>query len=83
MPDPSTFRILPWRPSENGVARMFCDIRTPDGQPFSGDPRFVLKQGLARAAEKGLTYHVGPNRNGPAYLNRLNRFFATANQHAL
>ncbi|MBM3926700.1 MAG: glutamine synthetase [SAR202 cluster bacterium] len=60
MPDPSTFRILPWRPKENAVARMFCDILTPDGQPFPGDPRFVLKRNLQRAAKKGFTYYVGP-----------------------
>ncbi|MBM3706588.1 MAG: glutamine synthetase, partial [Actinobacteria bacterium] len=43
MPDPATFQILPWTPSENGVARMFCDVMTPDGSHFEGDPRWVLK----------------------------------------
>ena len=60
MPDPSTFRILPWRPRENAVARIFCDILTPDGQPFEGDPRFVLKRNVERAAKMGFTYYVGP-----------------------
>ncbi len=61
MPDPSTFVILPWRPREGGaVARMFCDILQPEGAPYPGDPRFVLKQALARAAELGFTYYVGP-----------------------
>ena len=46
MPDPATFAILPWRPRERGVARMFCDIQHPDGAPFEGDPRFVLKTQL-------------------------------------
>ncbi len=44
MPDPNTFVILPWRPKENAVARMFCDIVTPNGKPFEGDPRYVLKR---------------------------------------
>ncbi len=60
MPDPTTFRILPWRPRENAVARMFCDIFTPDGQPFAGDPRYVLKRNVQRLAEMGFTYYVGP-----------------------
>lgn len=61
MPDPSTFCILPWRPREEAaVGRMFCDILTPDGRPFDGDPRLVLKRNLARAAEMGYTYYVGP-----------------------
>jgi glutamine synthetase len=61
MPDPSTFQLLPWRPREHAtVARMFCDILRPGGEPFEGDPRFVLKRNLARAAEMGYTYYVGP-----------------------
>ncbi len=60
MPDPTTFQILPWRSAEDGVARMFCDIVTPDGQPFEGDPRWVLKRNLERAAELGFTFYVGP-----------------------
>ena len=60
MPDPTTFRILPWRPKENSVARMFCDILTPDGLPFQGDPRYVLKRNLERATQMGYTYYVGP-----------------------
>ncbi len=60
LPDPNTFQLLPWRPKENGVARMFCDILKPGGEPFEGDPRYVLKQNLKRAAEKGLTFYVGP-----------------------
>jgi glutamine synthetase len=58
-PDPSTFQIIPFQ-SEAGVARMFCDIYEPDGTPFDGDPRFVLKRQLARAAELGFTFYVGP-----------------------
>ncbi len=61
MPDPTTFVILPWRPREGGaVARMFCDILQPEGPPYAGDPRFVLKQALERAAALGFTYYVGP-----------------------
>ncbi|MGH2794135.1 MAG: glutamine synthetase family protein [Actinomycetota bacterium] len=59
-PDPATFQILPWRPGEQGVARMFCDVMTPDGEPFAGDPRFVLRNALARAQEMGFTFYVGP-----------------------
>ena len=60
MPDPTTFRILPWRPRQNAVARMMCDILTPKYEPFEGDPRYVLKRNLERAAALGFTYYVGP-----------------------
>jgi glutamine synthetase len=61
MPDPNTFAVLPWRPREGGaVARMFCDILEPDGRPYVGDPRYVLKRALQRAGEMGFTYYVGP-----------------------
>ena len=59
-PDPATFRLLPWRPREQAVARMFCDVRVPGGEPFEGDPRWVLKRALARAAEGGYTFYVSP-----------------------
>lgn len=59
-PDPSTFAILPWRPREKAVARMFCDILQPDGSPYEGDPRYILKRNLERLAEKGYTFYVGP-----------------------
>ncbi len=61
MPDPETFRLLPWRPREHHtVARMFCDIIKPEGEPFEGDPRYVLKRNLQRAADLGYTFYVGP-----------------------
>jgi glutamine synthetase len=60
LPDPSTFVILPWRPQEDAVARMFCDIMTPDGGPYPCDPRYVLKRNLQEAAQMGFTYYVGP-----------------------
>ena len=60
IPDPTTFRILPWRPRENAVARMFCDIYRPTGEPFEGDPRYVLKRNVERAVSMGFTYYVGP-----------------------
>ncbi|MBF6600040.1 MAG: glutamine synthetase [Dehalococcoidia bacterium] len=60
MPDPASFQVLPWRPRERGVARMFCDVQLPDGAPFEGDPRFVLKRQLKRAADLGYTFYVGP-----------------------
>jgi len=60
VPDASTFQVLPWRPESQGVARMFCDILTPDGQPFAADPRHVLKRTLQRAGEMGFTFYVHP-----------------------
>jgi glutamine synthetase len=59
-PDPTTFRILPWRPKQNAVAGMFCAILRPDGSPFDGDPRHVLKRNLERAAQMGFSFYVGP-----------------------
>jgi glutamine synthetase len=59
-PDPRTFVILPWRPKEKAVARMFCDIYEPDGSPYKGDPRYVLKVNLEKAKQKGFTFFVGP-----------------------
>ena len=59
MPDPTTFQILPWR-SGGDVARMFCDIVRPDGTPFEGDPRSVLRHNLERAHDMGYTFYVGP-----------------------
>ena len=61
LPDPDTFQMLSWRPRENcAVARMFCDILKPGGEPFDGDPRYILKRNLKRAADLGYTYYVGP-----------------------
>ncbi len=59
-PNPETFQILPWRPSEQGVGRMFCDVVKPDGSPFEGDPRYALKRVVAKAADMGFTMYVGP-----------------------
>src|SRR5215813_147937 len=55
LPDPATFQVLPWRPRERAVARMFCDVVGTDGQPFEGDPRHVLKRTIARASAAGYT----------------------------
>jgi glutamine synthetase len=61
MPDPSTFKLLPWRGPEHKVGRVFCDVLTPDGAPYEGDPRFVMKRALARAEEMGFDdYFLGP-----------------------
>jgi glutamine synthetase len=61
MPDPDTFQLLPWRPREHrAVSRMFCDVLRPGGEPFEGDPRYVLKRNLKRAADLGYTFYVGP-----------------------
>ncbi len=60
MPDPSTFQVLPWRPSKDAVARLFCDIETPTGAPSEADGRQVLRRNLIRAAEMGFTFYVAP-----------------------
>ncbi len=61
MPDPNTFQLLPWRPNEKAVARMICDILTPDKKPYEGDPRYVLKRALQRAKDMGFDhYYLGP-----------------------
>ena len=60
MPDPTTFALLPWRPQQKRVARLFCDVLLPSGEPFEGDPRYVLKRNLKRAADLGYTFYVGP-----------------------
>ena len=59
-PDLDTFAILPWRPQHGKVARLICDVYNPDGTPFAGDPRGVLKKVLAEAAEMGYSFNVGP-----------------------
>ncbi len=58
-PIASTFQVLPWRPKTNGVARMFCRIGTPDGNPFDGDPRHVLEKVVAKAKSMGYTANIG------------------------
>ena len=72
MPDVSTYCILPWSQAERRRARIFCDIFLPDGTPFPGDPRRVLKRALSRVAERGWQFNIGPEpeffllrRNGP------------------
>ncbi|MBN1898406.1 MAG: type I glutamate--ammonia ligase [Spirochaetes bacterium] len=60
-PDPDTFQILPWRSSQEvGVARMVADVINPSGEPFDGDPRYVLKRILSKAGSMGYTFYVGP-----------------------
>jgi len=58
-PDPTTFEVLPWRP-DGATARMFCDIRLPDGSPFPGDSRAALRRQLGRLAAHGYSFQVGP-----------------------
>src|SRR5688572_25517811 len=61
MPDASTFKVLPWRPEDRGVARMFCDVVTPSREPYEGDPRQVLRRVLERASGMGFSnFYVGP-----------------------
>ncbi len=60
IPDPATYRILPWSTVERRRARLICDVYGPNGQPSPSDPRSTLKRILARAAEKGYIYNTGP-----------------------
>ncbi len=60
LPDPSTLRILPWRQGSDLVAVMFCDVVTPDGNPYPGDPRQVLRRNVAAAKEMGFDFYIGP-----------------------
>ena len=59
-PDYDTFAIFPWRPQQGRVARLICDVYKPDGTPFEGDPRYVLRKALKEAADMGFTFNVGP-----------------------
>lgn len=59
-PDLSTLEIFPWRPQQGKVARMLCDIYRPNGMPFEGDSRYVLKRAIQKAADMGYTFDVGP-----------------------
>ena len=59
-PDLSTLEIFPWRPQQGKVARMICDVYRPNGQPFEGDPRYVLKRAVQQAEDMGYTFEVGP-----------------------
>src|SRR5258706_303540 len=60
LPDPNSFELLPWSPSNAPAARMFCDIANLDGSPFEGDPRQVLRRNLDKARERGFTFFVAP-----------------------
>ena len=59
-PDPTTFQLVPWQSNRRPVARMFCDVLNPDGTPYEGDPRYVLKRLLKKIKEQGYTFYVGP-----------------------
>ena len=61
IPDPETFQLMPWKEGERKVARMICDVVTPDGNPYEGDPRYVLRRALERMTSMGFdTFNVGP-----------------------
>ena len=60
MPDPTTFKVLPWRPSDGAVGKMFCDVYRPDGTPHLGDPRAILKSNLEKAYKLGYTFLLSP-----------------------
>lgn len=59
-PDYDTFEIFPWRPQQGKVARLICDVYTPDGKPFEGDPRWILKKTIKEANDLGYRFDVGP-----------------------
>jgi glutamine synthetase len=59
-PDPDTFAMMPWHVNGDAVARMICDVTTPDGEPYDGDPRWVLRRALEKASAQGYTFYVGP-----------------------
>ena len=59
-PDYDTFEIFPWRPQQGKVARLICDVYTPDGKPFEGDPRWILKRVIKEAQDMGYVFEVGP-----------------------
>ena len=59
-PDPSTYAILPWRPSDARVARFVCDVYTYGNKPFEGDPRYILRKALAEAKKMGYAFNTGP-----------------------
>lgn len=81
-PDASTFQILPWRPSHNGVARVFCDVCTPDRKPFTGDPRDALRRMFRKAEKAGYLLNVGaeleyyyfPDEHTPEPLDNVGYF---------
>lgn len=81
-PDASTFQILPWRPSHNGVARVFCDVCTPDRKPFAGDPRDALRHMFYKAEKAGYLLNVGaeleyyyfPDEHTPEPLDNVGYF---------
>jgi len=59
-PDVNTYRLLPWEPQARKVARIICDVHRPDGEPFEGDPRYILKRAIGAAEERGYLCNVGP-----------------------
>lgn len=59
-PDYDTLEIFPWRPQQGKVARLICDVYRPNGEPFEGDPRYILKKAVKEAADMGYSFNVGP-----------------------
>jgi len=59
-PDLDTFQIFPWRPQQGKVARLICDVYRPNGEPFEGDPRYILKKVIKQAEDMGYSFEVGP-----------------------
>ena len=59
-PDLDSFTIFPWRPQQGKVARIICDVYRPDGTPFEGDPRYILRRVVKEAEDMGYVFNVGP-----------------------
>ena len=89
-PDPTTFQVLPWRPSHDGVARIFCDICTPDRAYFPGDPRECLRAMFHKAEKLGFMMNVGcdiefyyfPDENTPTPMDEVGYFDLTPSDSA-
>ena len=89
-PDPSTFQVLPWRPKQDGAARIFCDVCTPDRKPFAGDPRECLRRMFYRAEARGYLLNVGaeleyyyfPDERTPEPLDDVGYFDLTPDDSA-
>ena len=89
-PIPDTFQVLPWRPKTNGVARMFCELHNPGGEPFHGDPRFVLKKVMDKAHGMGfvpiigseIEYYYFESDRAPVPIDNAGYFDLTSADHA-
>ena len=74
-PDLDTFQIFPWRPQQGKVARLICDVYRPNGEPFEGDPRYILKKVIKQAEEMGYKLEVqAPTPKHPSMITALRAY---------